>query len=190
MNIANIKYPDISNGSGCRLSLFISGCPLRCKGCFNKNIWSYDYGKPITESTLNDMIDKLNKSYINGMTILGGEPLAHRNINGIISTETIVTAVKNALPTKNIWLYTGYTWKYLIDIINGKTVAKPQHTPDDAKILSNILQNVDIIVDGPFELNKRDISLKFRGSSNQRIINAKESLKQNKIIVIPDNDIL
>lgn len=182
MNYAEIKYNDIANGVGVRTSLFVSGCSHHCKGCFNEIAWDYNYGEEFTNDILDNILNSLKPDYIAGLSILGGEPLDPKNA---FDVALITMAVKNHYPEKDIWLYTGYNfddiYKLYQDIINISVF--PRHNCRQyAFYLSLILNSIDVLVDGKFEEDKKDITLKFRGSSNQRIIDVKQSLLQNKIV--------
>lgn len=172
MKYADIKKYDISNGVGIRVSLFVSGCNHHCKGCFNAEAWDFNYGNDFTNDTIAEIIDSLNPDYINGLSLLGGEPLDPKNQEGIL---TLLRKVKEVYPNKNIWCYSGYLYEYLLE---------------DAKtndILKEILSYLDILVDGKFDIDKKDITLLFRGSSNQRIIDVKKSLENKKIVLSEKN---
>lgn len=161
MNYADIKKVDVANGEGVRVSLFVSGCTHQCKGCFNKEAWDFNYGKPFTQETIDKVINYLDNPYISGLTILGGEPLEHENQKGLLP---LLKKVKEKFPEKNVWCYTGY--RYDKDIME-KMYKNWKETPE-------VLSYIDVLVDGEFEEDKKDITLKFRGSSNQKIINLKE----------------
>lgn len=161
MNYANIKPVDISNGTGVRVSLFVSGCTHRCKGCFNREAWDFNYGQEFTTDTFNHIIDLLKPDYISGLSLLGGEPLENANYWLVVS---LVGAVKYLYPHKTIWLYTGYKW-------------------EDIKHFS-IFNYIDVVVDGEFKEELKDISLNFRGSSNQRIIDVKKSKSKNEVVLM------
>ncbi len=150
MNYAGIKKVDIANGPGVRVSLFVSGCRNHCRGCFNPETWDFNYGKPFTKETEDEIIQALRPSWIQGLSILGGEPTEIENEKVLIP---FLERVRKELPEKDIWLYSGYTWEML----------KPE----------KILRLVDVLVDGPFLLEKKDPGLAFRGSRNQRIIHLK-----------------
>lgn len=150
MNYAGIKKVDIANGPGVRVSLFVSGCRNHCRGCFNPETWDFNYGKPLTKETEDEIIQALRPSWIQGLSILGGEPAEIENEKVLIP---FLERVRKELPGKDIWLYSGYTWEML------KT--------------EKILRLVDVLVDGPFLLEKKDPRLAFRGSRNQRIIHLK-----------------
>ena len=151
MNYAGIKKVDIANGPGVRVSLFVSGCRNHCKGCFNPETWDFSYGKPFTRETEDEIIEALRPSWIQGLSILGGEPTEEENAAVLIP---FLKRVRAALPEKDIWLYSGYTYETL----QGE----------------EILTLVDVLVDGPFLLEQKDAGLAFRGSRNQRIIDLKE----------------
>ena len=158
---------DISNGNGVGVSLFVQGCPLHCEGCFNNELCDFNKGLEYNEDIENKLLDLLSPNYISRFTLLGGEPLADRNIRGSLD---IIRKVRNAYNTnKQIWLYTGYTYEELVDKYN--------------RDILEILSLVDVLVDGRFELQNKDLTLAFKGSTNQRIIDMKETLKQNKIIL-------
>ena len=177
MYFGNIKYNDIANGEGVRVSLFVSGCRNHCKECFNPETWNFKYGEEFTEEIENKIIESLKPSWINGLTILGGEPFEIENQRGLVS---FIKRVRQELPNKTIWMYSGY----LFD--------KDIHNPDGkvhCEVTDEILQNIDILVDGKFEISLTNLSLKFRGSTNQRIILVQESLEKNEVILSPLNGI-
>lgn len=151
MNYAEIKKVDIANGPGVRVSLFVSGCRNHCKGCFNLETWDFDYGRPFTRETEDEIIEALRPSWIQGLSILGGEPTEEENAAVLIP---FLKRVRAALPDKDIWLYSGYTYDSLRD--------------------KEILTLADVLVDGPFLLELKDAGLAFRGSRNQRIIDLRE----------------
>ena len=169
MNYANIKFCDIANGEGVRTSLFVSGCTHHCKNCFNPETWDFRYGQTFTDQTIKIIIDSLAPSYINGLTLLGGEPLEKVNQIGILP---LLKAIKSNYKDKTIWCYTGYLFEDFLP--NGK-----MHT----NYTNEILSLIDIMVDGEFVEDLKDISLRFKGSSNQRIIDVQKSLKENRIIL-------
>ena len=163
MNYGKIKPVDVANGEGVRVSLFVSGCPHHCKGCFNQELWDYDAGEKITADTLKELLDACKPSYIAGLSLLGGEPLDPKNLIGV---QTIAQSFKRCFPNKTIWCYTGYRWETI------------SHLP--------IMKYIDVLVDGQFVEGLKDPRLKFRGSSNQRIIMVKPSLESGKIFVRKD----
>lgn len=163
MRINRIKDNDIANGFGITMSIWTQGCPHHCKGCFNGETWSYADGEEFTEEKLNYIINNINKNNIKrDLSILGGEPLCPENIEGIIY---MCKTFKTKYPDKKIYLWTGY----VVEEFN--------------KSQKEIFKYADILVDGKFEEDKKNISLIMRGSSNQRVINVKETLKQNKLIL-------
>ncbi len=170
MNYASIKKNDIANGTGVRVSLFVSGCTHHCKGCFNSETWDFNYGKKFTSDTQNEIIDALNHEHISGLTLLGGEPMEPSNQKVLVN---LVKSVKEKFPRKNIWCYTGYDFEK--DLLSESKVR--------CSVTDELLKNIDILVDGEFIIEKKNISLKFRGSENQKIILVPQSLKQNKIIL-------
>ena len=169
MNYAEIKFCDIANGEGVRTSLFVSGCTHRCKGCFNKDTWDFAYGKTFDECTENAILKSLEPAYIQGLTLLGGEPFEPENQVALVP---FLERVKEQFPNKDIWCYTGYTLQQLMGESRGR-----------CEVTDRMLELIDVLVDGEFVERLHDISLKFRGSSNQRIINLPETLKSNKVIL-------
>ena len=169
MHYADIKEYDIANGPGVRVSVFVSGCNHHCKGCFNKCAWDFNYGENYTEETTNIILEGLDKDYIAGLTLLGGEPLEPQNQKGLLP---LVKKVKEKYPEKNIWCYTGFDFEK--DVV-GEMAKNNEYTKE-------LMNYIDVIVDGKFEEDKKDLNLKFRGSSNQRIIDVKQSLKTHQVI--------
>lgn len=155
MNYCGITAPDIANGTGCRVVLWISGCNHKCKGCHNPETWDYKYGKVFDEDAKNIIYQWLSKPYIKGLTISGGDPL-DRNDNELLEIFNLCKYIKTNFPEKDIWIYTGYTYEKLIEKSNN--------------IIFNILLQSDYLVDGPFIMELKDLSIPFRGSTNQRII--------------------
>lgn len=172
MYFGEIKTCDIANGIGVRVSLFVSGCRNCCKNCFNQMTWAFNYGKEFTNDTMDYLLDSLKKDYIEGLTILGGEPLEKENQKEVLN---IIKKVREILPNKTIWLYTGFTFEEITcdDTCRAKT-----------PLINEILTNIDVLVDGRFIEEEKDICLHFKGSRNQRIINVKETIKNNKIIIL------
>lgn len=168
MNYAGIKYCDIANGLGCRTVLFVSGCRNHCKDCFQPQTWDFSYGDPFDEKVQKEILDSLAPAYVQGLTLLGGEPFEPENQKELVS---FVEKVRQTYPTKNIWAFTGYI--YDKDLIPGGR----KYTQDTDKLLSMI----DVLVDGPFIAEEKDIRLKFRGSKNQRVIDLKETIKKGTI---------
>lgn len=169
MNYSAIKNYDIANGLGVRVTLFVSGCTHHCEGCFNEETWSFSSGKPFTKETEDDIIKLLSPDYIKGLTLLGGEPMEKVNQAALYP---FVKRVKEAYPDKNIWCYSGYT---LDEITKGRA-----HTD----VTDALLGFIDVLVDGEFKKELYSIALKFRGSSNQRVIDLKETLKQGKTVLL------
>ena len=170
MYYGNIKKYDIADGEGVRVTLFVSGCRTHCKGCFQKETWDFLFGKEFTDDTINEILEAMNHDYIDGLTLLGGEPFEEENQHDILK---LLRRVKEVYPHKNIWSYTGYILEK--DILNNGR----KHTEYTDEILSLI----DILVDGPFIEELKNISLAFRGSENQRVINLKETLKTGNTIL-------
>lgn len=173
MNYAEIKYNDVANGPGVRTSLFVSGCTHRCKGCFNEIAWDFNYGQPFTEDTIKTILESLKPSYIAGLTILGGEPFEHSNQQGLLP---LLRAVKKEFPDKDIWCFSGY----LFD----KDICERMCKEYDET--SEMLSYIDVLVDGEFVEELKDLMLKFKGSSNQRTILVQESLKTGSIVKLFD----
>ncbi len=169
MNYGEIKNFDIANGEGVRVSLFVSGCTHHCKNCFNKDTWAFDYGEPFTKETEDKIIKELTPDYISGLSLLGGEPFEPSNQEGLIK---LLRRVKAELPDKNIWCYTGY----LFD----KELLSPSRAR--CEYTDEMLSYIDVLVDGEFVQELYSITLQFRGSSNQRIIDVKKSLAEGKVI--------
>ena len=164
MNYEKIDKCSVSNGLGVRTVLWISGCNIHCKNCHNQSTWDFNSGIPFTDDTMQEILYNLSKPYIKGLTLSGGHPLDPHNAPEVLK---IVKRVKMVFPNKDMWIYTGYVWE---DIIKDDT-------------LKEILKRTDVLVNGAYIDELRDISLPFRGSSNQRIIDVQESLKQNEIIL-------
>ena len=156
MNYGNIKKRDIANGTGVRVTLFVSGCTHRCKGCFQPETWDFAYGQPFTRDTEDELLEALAPSFINGLTLLGGEPFEPDNQQALLP---FLRRVRAAYPDKTIWAFSGYTWEEL----TGGSRARCACTDE-------LLSLVDVLVDGEFVEALKDISLHFRGSSNQRVI--------------------
>ena len=164
MNYHNIKTDDMLNGDGLRVTCWVSGCNIGCFNCYNPQTWDFNSGIPFTEDTMQEILYDLSKPYIKGLTLSGGHPLDPHNAPKVLE---IVKRVKMVFPNKDIWIYSGYEWE---NIIKDET-------------LREILKYTDVLVDGAYVDELRDISLAFRGSSNQRIIDVPKSLEQNKVIL-------
>ena len=169
MNYADIKVADVANGTGVRVSLFVSGCNHHCKGCFNPEAWNFNYGKEFTDEETEKILQELDHPYVSGLSILGGEPLEYVNQKGLLP---LLKKVKEKFPEKNIWCYTGYTFDN--DVLGNMF--------DNWEQTEELVSYIDVMVDGKFEEDKKDLSLKFRGSSNQRVIDVQKSLKVHKVI--------
>lgn len=163
MNYGTIKPWDIANGEGVRVSVFVSGCPHHCKGCFNGELWEYDAGELFTSETVWEIMDWCSPNYISGLSVLGGEPLAPENF---LTVASLCHAFKQKFPNKTIWCYTGYTFENIKNF--------------------SIMNHIDVLVDGQFVEELKDISLKFRGSSNQRIIDVKKSIGSGAVVLRED----
>ena len=174
MYYADLKKVDIANGEGVRVSLFVSGCRHHCKGCFNEIAWNFKYGKEFTEETVNEIMKELDHDYVEGLSLLGGEPLEPENQTALAD---LVEKVKEKYPNKNIWCYTGFDFEK--DIV-------PEC--EKSNVTKKIISNIDVVVDGKFDETKMDRKLKFRGSSNQRIIDVPETLKNRHIKLINFTD--
>lgn len=169
MNYAAIKKRDIANGVGVRVSLFVSGCTHHCKNCFNKETWDFDYGEKFTDDTIAEILRLLEPGFVNGLSLLGGEPFEVQNQGELTR---LLRAVKANYPDKDVWCYTGYLFdKHLLC----DSRARCEYTDE-------MLSYIDILVDGPYVEDQKDISLQFRGSRNQRIIDVKRSLSSGCIV--------
>ncbi len=157
MNYASVKYSDIANGEGVRTTLFVSGCTHHCKNCFQPETWNFEYGAAFDQEIQDKIIESLKPSYIDGLTLLGGEPMEPANQRGLVD---FLERAKAELPSKTIWCYTGDVYE---DLVDGMSL---RHT----EVTERVLACIDVLVDGPFVQDLYDITLRFRGSSNQRII--------------------
>lgn len=183
MRVAQIRSMDISNGEGVGVSLFVQGCDRHCFNCFNSETWDFNGGKEWTEKTKNKFMELIDRPYIRRISILGGEPLAEQNLDDVLS---LIKEIRISFPDKTIWLYTGYDF----DLLNSK-YNEYKYTPFAASVDEwltrwEIISNVDILIDREYIDEKRDITLKWRGSSNQRVIDIKQTLTQNKIVLYCD----
>ncbi len=170
MYYGNIKKHDIANGEGVRVTLFVSGCRVKCEGCFQAQTQDFNYGQEYTKETEEEIIEALKDEHTKGLTLLGGEPFEPENQEVLIH---LLRRVKKELPDKNIWSWTGYI--YDKDLIPGGR----KYTEYTDEMISYL----DILVDGPFVLAKRNLALSFRGSENQRVINMKETLKKGEVVI-------
>ena len=170
MNYAEIKYCDVANGPGVRTSLFVSGCSHHCPGCFNEIAWDFNYGKPFKQDTIDSIIESLKPDYIQGLTLLGGEPFEYSNQKGLLP---LVRQVREVLPQKDIWCFTGFLFDK--DII--------ENMCKRWKETNELLSYIDVLVDGRFVEELKNLNLKFKGSENQRTILVNESLKSGNVIL-------
>ena len=170
MNYATIKNCDIANGPGVRVSLFVSGCTHRCPGCFNEVAWDFGYGQPFTQETIDYILGLLKPDYIQGLTLLGGEPFEPQNQVAVVE---LLRQVKKAYPKKSIWAFSGYLFEK--DILSGRLGDTSEY-----------LGYLDVLVDGPFVESKKNLSLRFRGSENQRLIDVPASLEKGETVLWQD----
>ena len=175
MNYLHIDKSSISNGPGVRVVLWVSGCTLRCKGCQNQESWDFNAGKIFDDKAKQELFEALKKPYIKGVTLSGGHPLEYENLPDVYD---LIKEIKTKFTEKDIWLYTGYTLSEN-DFDNTVDICW-----DNGLLRNYILAMCDVVIDGPYIEEQRDITLKFRGSKNQRLIDVKETFKQNKIVTI------
>jgi anaerobic ribonucleoside-triphosphate reductase activating protein len=173
MNYATIKTHDIANGPGVRVSLFVSGCTHHCKGCFNPETWNFNYGDPYTPEVEEKLLEALSPWYIRGLSLLGGEPFEPQNQSALVE---LVKKVKRLYPEKTIWCYSGYDFEK--DILAGRL--------GDWDVTNELIHHIDVLVDGEFVEAKKDLSLRFRGSSNQRVIDVPKSLEEDQVVLWQD----
>ena len=220
MNYMQIKKCDIANGPGIRTSLFVAGCSVHCKGCFNKESWDFDAGTLYTENTLNEILESLDNPFVDGLSILGGDPMEPENVETVLY---LVKEVRSRLPEKTIWLYTGRSFSYIIGTLQDSTyvtwdgmilgnienpfflgdmlfdmsklkdvdrhafaVPYPFNPVDYVKNVMSLIRRLDVLVDGPFIESQKDLTLRFRGSRNQRLLDIKKSIEQRKVILWDD----
>lgn len=180
MNYLGIDKASISNGPGVRVVLWVAGCTLYCKGCQNPESWDFCAGKLFDEDAIQELFNALNKPYIRGITFSGGHPLEPQNVGEVLN---LCKEIKENFPTKDIWLYTGLTFEEICEQYCNYAIWNLFRNIVEPNIWLNI-QYIDVLVDGPYIEEQRDVTLKFRGSKNQRLINVEETLKQGKIITI------
>ncbi len=173
MNYATIKYCDIANGPGVRTSLFVSGCTHHCKGCFNQEAQDFNYGQEFTQQTIDEILNSESADYVEGLSLLGGEPMELVNQRGLVG---LLSQFKNKYPQKNIWCYTGYT--YDRDLIPGGKAY--------CEVTDDLLSKIDVLVDGEFIEEEKDVSLRFRGSKNQRLIDLRKTKGSGSIVLWTD----
>ena len=173
MNYATIKNCDVANGPGIRVSIFVSGCTHRCPGCFNEVAWDFDYGQPFNQGVIDLILSMMKPSHIKGLTILGGEPFEPQNQGPIVE---LLRQVKEKYPEKSIWAFTGYIFDR--DLLPGKV--------GDPAITREYLEHLDVLVDGPFVEAEKNLTLRFRGSANQRLIDVPASLAKGAVVLWED----
>ena len=171
MRYGTVKKADIANGLGVRVSLFVSGCRHHCKGCFQPETWDFNYGEEYTDAVKEDILSEFERPYYQGLTVLGGEPMEPENQPYVLE---LIKEFKKRFPDKDVWIYSGYTFED--DILAGKL--------GDKAITDELISYVDVLVDGEFVQAEKDITLKFRGSRNQRLIDVKKSLKEGKTVLL------
>ena len=170
MNYAEIRRVDVANGPGVRVSLFVSGCPHHCEGCFNPQTWDFSFGEGFGEEQIEQILTLLRPGHIRGLSLLGGEPFAPANQSDLLG---LVERVRQELPGKDIWCYTGYLFE---DLMEGRV----------GNYAPALLKGLDVLVDGPFVLAKKNLGLRFRGSENQRIIRVPESIERGEAVLWED----
>ena len=200
MNYHNITYPDMNNGDGLRVVLWLSGCSHHCYNCQNPQTWDVNSGIPFDESAKEELFRELDKDYISGLTLSGGDPLHEANLDGVLD---LVNKIRLSFPNKSIWLYSGYTWEEIMSLEselkhannllmkndNSKKILYVYHeddfkyVPDAYSLRKQIISQCDVMVDGRYIDSQRDITLKWRGSSNQRVIDIQKSLDNKKILL-------
>ena len=169
MNYSGIKTYSIENGTGIRVSLFVSGCRHHCKGCFNEETWDFNHGEPFTEEVENQIIEAMKPDYMAGITLLGGDPAEPENQAALLP---LLRRIKTKLPKKNVWMYTGYL---MSDFMPGNRAY--------CDATEEFLRCCDVVVDGPFIMEQKDLSIKFRGSRNQRIIDMGKTIETGSIVL-------
>ena len=177
MNYMQIKYPDVANGPGIRVSLFVSGCDRHCEGCFNPESWPHDAGKLMTYREYNEILRLLDKPEVAGLSVLGGEPLLPENLSGV---SWLIQAAVYAHPDKPVWIWSGYTYEELVCKRYGWLSSEMK------RMLRDVLDKADVLVDGPYIEAQRDLTLRFRGSKNQRIIDLKRTRQAKSIVLWED----
>ena len=168
-----IKKNDVADGPGVRVTLFVSGCTHHCEDCFQPETWNFEYGQPFTAETEEELLEALKPGFIQGLTLLGGEPMEPVNQRVLVP---FLHKVKEQFPNKNIWCFSGYLYDELVGWIEGLGRAR-------CEVTDEMLSMIDVLVDGEFELAKRNLMLKFRGSENQRLIDLRKTEKEKKVIL-------
>lgn len=180
MNYHTITYPDQNNGDGLRVVLWLSGCSHHCYNCQNHQTWNPDSGIPFDESAKQEIFTELSKDYISGITFSGGDPLHENNLDEVLK---LVKEIRISFPKKTIWLYTGYQ---ISEIVKQEQYEKVSGIPDIWSKRWGIISNVDVLVDGEYIDEERDVTLKWRGSKNQNCVDVQQSLAQNKLVLYCD----
>lgn len=175
MHYSTIKDCDIANGIGVRITLFVSGCTNHCKNCFQPQTWDFDFGEPFTEETEEKLLQMLKPDYINGLTLLGGEPMEPQNQRVLVP---FLKRVREAYPNKNIWCFTGFTYEVL----------KTDGSHPRCEVTDEMLSLIDVLVDGRYVDELKDLTLQFRGSSNQRLIDMVKTRENGEVTLLPNND--
>ncbi|MDD3184196.1 MAG: anaerobic ribonucleoside-triphosphate reductase activating protein [Anaerostipes sp.] len=175
MHVGQILKADCANGTGIRLSVFVSGCTNQCKGCFQQETWDFEYGKLYDEAMESFIVEELKKPFYDGITILGGEPFEMSNQKELVK---LISKIKKILPEKNIWMFTGFTYEK--DLTKGGCRY--------SEVTDHILDQIDILVDGRYEEEQKNIRLNFRGSENQRIIDMKKTREGGETVLSPLNN--
>ncbi len=186
MRYASMRNLDISNGEGVGVSLFVQGCDRHCFNCFNPDTWDFNGGKEWTEEAKNKFMELIDRPYIRRISVLGGEPLAEQNLDEVLS---LTQQIRNSFPKKTIWLYTGFCWNDIMCSFAGlqaDCVVLDKKDIEAWEKRRKIISNVDVLVDGEYIDEQKDLSLKFKGSKNQRVIDVKQSLAQNKVVLYCD----
>ncbi len=175
MHYSTIKDCDIANGIGVRITLFVSGCTNHCKNCFQPQTWDFDFGEPFTKETEKKLLEMLKPDYINGLTLLGGEPMEPQNQRALVP---FLKRVREAYPNKNIWCFTGFTYEVL----------KTDGSHPRCEVTDEMLSLIDVLVDGRYVDELKDLTLQFRGSSNQRLIDMVKTRENGEVTLLPNND--
>lgn len=186
MRYASIRNLDISNGANIGVALFVQGCPFHCKNCFNSETWDFNGGKEWTEKTKNKFMELIDRPYIKRVSFLGGECLAEQNLDEVLK---LTQQIRISFPEKSIWLYTGFCWNDIMCSFAGLQADCVVLDKKDIEVWEKrkkIISNVDVLVDGEYIDEQKDLTLKFRGSKNQRVIDVKQSLDQNKVVLYCD----
>lgn len=187
MRFASMRNLDISNGEGVGVSLFVQGCDRHCFNCFNPDTWDFNGGKEWTEGTKNKFIKLIDRPYINRISVLGGEPLAEQNLDEVLS---LIKEIRISLPDKTIWLYTGFRWNYIMNYQPVETddfdYIEESYNDGLMEKRKRIISLCDVVIDGEYIDEQKDLTLKWRGSKNQRVIDVKQSLAQNKMVLYCD----